>query len=72
MSKEHEVIRVALDSLGCKLNQAEIELLAKQFTDAAYSYAEYIMGLQSLINTHIRRKFARMQDIRTPDLLKVK
>ncbi|MFC1913142.1 tRNA (N(6)-L-threonylcarbamoyladenosine(37)-C(2))-methylthiotransferase MtaB [Chloroflexota bacterium] len=29
-------IRVALDSLGCKLNQAEVELLAKQFTEAGY------------------------------------
>jgi len=29
-------LRVALDSLGCKLNQAEVELLAKQFTEAGY------------------------------------
>lgn len=36
MSKEHGIIRVALDSLGCKLNQAETELLAKQFTEAGY------------------------------------
>jgi len=34
VGKKHEVIRVALDSLGCKLNQAETELLAKQFTEA--------------------------------------
>ncbi|GAH75602.1 unnamed protein product, partial [marine sediment metagenome] len=31
-----ESMRVALDSLGCKLNQAETELLAKQFTEAGY------------------------------------
>jgi threonylcarbamoyladenosine tRNA methylthiotransferase MtaB len=31
-----EVPRVALDSLGCKLNQAEIELLSRQFTEAGY------------------------------------
>ncbi|MBA7688824.1 Threonylcarbamoyladenosine tRNA methylthiotransferase MtaB [subsurface metagenome] len=36
MSKEHEVTRVVLDALGCKLNQAETELLARQFTDAGY------------------------------------
>jgi len=29
-------IRIALDSLGCKLNQAESELLAKQFAEAGY------------------------------------
>ena len=27
---------IALDSIGCKLNQAETELLAKQFTEAGY------------------------------------
>jgi len=31
-----ENIKVALDTLGCKLNQAETELLAKQFVDAGY------------------------------------
>jgi len=36
VSKEHEVTRVALDSLGCKLNQADTELLARQFTEAGY------------------------------------
>jgi len=29
-------MKVALDSLGCKLNQAEIELLARQFAEAGY------------------------------------
>ena len=29
-------MKIALDSLGCKLNQAEIELLARQFADAGY------------------------------------
>jgi threonylcarbamoyladenosine tRNA methylthiotransferase MtaB len=29
-------IRIALDSLGCKLNQAESELLARQFAEAGY------------------------------------
>ena len=36
VSKEPEIIRVALDSLGCKLNQADTELLARQFTEAGY------------------------------------
>lgn len=36
MSNGLEVPRVALDSLGCKLNQAEIELLARQLAEAGY------------------------------------
>ncbi|MFC1970808.1 tRNA (N(6)-L-threonylcarbamoyladenosine(37)-C(2))-methylthiotransferase MtaB [Chloroflexota bacterium] len=36
MDKKLEVPRVALDSLGCKLNQAEIELLARQLAEAGY------------------------------------
>jgi len=36
VDKKREKVRVALDSLGCKLNQAEIELLARQFTEAGY------------------------------------
>ena len=29
-------MKVALDTLGCKLNQAETELLARQFTEAGH------------------------------------
>jgi threonylcarbamoyladenosine tRNA methylthiotransferase MtaB len=36
MDGRQEVSRVALDSLGCKLNQAEIELLARQLAEAGY------------------------------------
>ena len=36
MGNATECIKVALGSLGCKLNQAEIELLAKQFAEAGY------------------------------------
>ena len=36
MSKKVGSIKVALDTLGCKLNQAETELLAKQFAEAGY------------------------------------
>jgi threonylcarbamoyladenosine tRNA methylthiotransferase MtaB len=31
-----EVMKVTLDTLGCKLNQAETELLARQLTEAGY------------------------------------
>ena len=31
-----EGMKVALDTLGCKLNQAETELIARQFTEAGY------------------------------------
>jgi len=36
MDKRHGKIKVAIDSLGCKLNQAEAELLARQFAEAGY------------------------------------
>jgi len=36
LSKGSESVRVALDTIGCKLNQAESELLAKQFAEAGY------------------------------------
>jgi threonylcarbamoyladenosine tRNA methylthiotransferase MtaB len=36
VDKKRVKIKVALDSLGCKLNQAEIELLARQFAEAGY------------------------------------
>ena len=36
MNRKEKAPRVALDSLGCKLNQAEIELLARQLTGAGY------------------------------------
>jgi len=36
MDRRQEAPRVALDSLGCKLNQAEIELLSRQMAEAGY------------------------------------
>ena len=36
MDKRLESVRVAFDTIGCKLNQAETELLARQFTAAGY------------------------------------
>ena len=36
MNRNLEIPRVALDTVGCKLNQAETQLLARQFTQAGY------------------------------------
>ena len=80
MSKEHEVTRVALDSLGCKLNQAETELLAKQFTEAGYRLVSpageadvYILNTCTV--THIAdrksRHWLRLAHRRNPDALLV-
>jgi len=80
VSKKHEVIRVALDSLGCKLNQAETELLAKQFTDAGYRLVSPADGadvyiLNTCTVTHIAdrksRHWLRLAHRRNPDALLV-
>ncbi len=73
-------MRVALDSLGCKLNQAETELLAKQFTDAGYELVSpadeadvYILNTCTV--THIAdrksRQWLRLAHRRNPDALLV-
>jgi len=36
LSKSMKQVKIALDSLGCKLNQAETELLARQLSEAGY------------------------------------
>ena len=36
MSTDQKSSKIALDTIGCKLNQAETELLAKQLADAGY------------------------------------
>ncbi len=80
MSKEHEVTRVALDSLGCKLNQAETQLLARQFADAGYRLVSpadeadvYILNTCTV--THIAdrksRHWLRLAHRRNPDALLV-
>lgn len=78
MNKEHESTRIALDALGCKLNQAEIELLAKQFTDAGYRLVSPDDGadiyiLNTCTVTHIAdrksRHWLRMAHRRNPDAL---
>ncbi len=68
--------RVALDSLGCKLNQAEIELLARQLAAAGYrlvspSDKADIYILNTCTVTHIAdrksRHMLRMFHRRNPD-----
>jgi len=76
VSKEGEVTRVALASLGCKLNQAETELLARQFADAGYRLVSpddeadiYILNTCTV--THIAdrksRHWLRLAHRRNPD-----
>ena len=80
MDKGHETTRVALDSLGCKLNQAEIELLAKQLAEAGYRLVSptdeadaYILNTCTV--THIAdsksRHRLRLAHRRNPDALVV-
>jgi len=76
MDRGPESPRVALDSLGCKLNQAEIELLARQFAEAGYSLVSpedkadiYILNTCTV--THIAdrksRHMLRLAHRRNPD-----
>jgi len=78
MSKRHKRVNVALDNLGCKLNQAETELLARQFTEAGYRLVSpddradiYILNTCTV--THIAdrksRHQLRMAHNRNPDAL---
>lgn len=69
-------MKVALDSLGCKLNQAETELLAKQFTEAGYKLVSPADGadvyiLNTCTVTHIAdrksRHWLRLAHRRNPD-----
>ncbi len=78
--KRSEIIRVALDSLGCKLNQAETELLARQLAAAGYQLVSpvdeadvYILNTCTV--THIAdsksRHRLRLAHRRNPDALLV-
>ncbi|MFC1593036.1 tRNA (N(6)-L-threonylcarbamoyladenosine(37)-C(2))-methylthiotransferase MtaB [Candidatus Omnitrophota bacterium] len=76
MVNRSENIKVALDYLGCKLNQAEAESLARQFTEAGYclvsSVAEAdIYILNTCTVTHIAdrksRHLLRMAHRQNPD-----
>ena len=76
MSKGHERITIALDSLGCKLNQAETELLARQLAEAGYrlvspSDTADVYILNTCTVTHIAdrksRHWLRLAHWRNPD-----
>jgi len=71
-------MKVALDTLGCKLNQAETELLARQFAEAGYRLVSapdmvdvYILNTCTV--THIAdsksRHLLRLAHRRNPDTL---
>ena len=79
-SKMPRGIKVALDTLGCKLNQAETELLARQFAEAGYQLVSptdeadiYILNTCTV--THIAdsksRHRLRSAHRRNPDALVV-
>ena len=80
MNAKSSGTRVALDSLGCKLNQAEVEHLAWQFAEAGYTLVSpadeadvYILNTCTV--THIAdrksRHLLRMAHRRNPDALLV-
>lgn len=64
MSNRLQTTRVALETLGCKLNQAETELLTEQFADAGYHLVSPTEGadvyiLNTCTVTHIADRKAR-------------
>jgi len=76
----HKSIRVALDSLGCKLNQAETELLAREFAEAGYRLVSLadeadVYILNTCTVTHIAdrksRHWLRLAHRRNPHALLV-
>ncbi len=80
MSRRSESPKVALDTLGCKLNQAETEFLAEQFAEAGYRLVSpadkadvYILNTCTV--THIAdrksRRLLRLAHCRNPDTLVV-
>ncbi len=78
MAKGQRRTTVALDTLGCKLNQADTELLVRQFTEAGYRLVSevdeadvYILNTCTV--THIAdrksRHLLRLAHRRNPDAL---
>ena len=72
--------RVALDTVGCKLNQAETQLLAQQFALAGYRLVSAAVGadvyiLNTCTVTHVAdskcRRLLRLAHRRNPDALVV-
>jgi len=78
MGKRSKTIKVALDSLGCKLNQAETELLARQLAEAGYQLVSpldeadvYILNTCTVTHTadSKSRHRLRLAHRRSPDAL---
>jgi len=78
--KRSKTIKVALDSLGCKLNQAETELLARQLAEAGYQLVSpadeadvYILNTCTVTHTadSKSRHRLRLAHRRSPDALVV-
>jgi len=76
MNERHKGLKVALDTVGCKLNQAEVESLAKQLAEAGYRLVSpadradiYILNTCTV--THIAdrksRHLLRLAHRRNPD-----
>lgn len=75
MTRRPEAARIALDTLGCKLNRAETELVARQFAEAGYRLVSPadeadIYVLNTCTVTHIAdrksRHFLRLAHRRSP------
>jgi threonylcarbamoyladenosine tRNA methylthiotransferase MtaB len=77
---EKRSMRIALDTLGCKLNQAETELLARQFVEAGHSLVSRLVEadvyiLNTCTVTHVAdskaRRLLRMAHRQNPSALVV-
>jgi threonylcarbamoyladenosine tRNA methylthiotransferase MtaB len=77
---EKRSMRIALDTLGCKLNQAETELLARQFAEAGHSLVSRLVEadvyiLNTCTVTHVAdsksRRLLRMAHRQNPSALVV-
>ena len=80
MTRSSEIPKVALDTVGCKLNQAETQLLARQFAQAGYRLVSAADGadvyiLNTCTVTHVAdrkcRRLLRMARRRNPGALVV-
>ncbi|MDD4876196.1 MAG: tRNA (N(6)-L-threonylcarbamoyladenosine(37)-C(2))-methylthiotransferase MtaB [Dehalococcoidales bacterium] len=80
MNQNQKDVRIALDTLGCKLNQAETEYLSKQFIDAGYTMVSssdnadvYILNTCTVTRIADRksRQWLRSAHRRNPDALLV-
>jgi threonylcarbamoyladenosine tRNA methylthiotransferase MtaB len=76
MIKSSEIPKVALDTVGCKLNQAETQLLAQQFAQAGYNLVSpddkadvYILNTCTVTHVADRkcRRRLRLAHRRNPD-----